>query len=108
MIFWSKVHLTLAEVTNYCITKMSAHIFCIERGLIEPEHVERERRKREKPGDGTEDEDLGNEGDETVSVDLPSDMVARLRVDLSVCQPTPNASTQESDSLIIQPLGRPR
>jgi hypothetical protein len=42
-----------------------------------------ERRRREREGIGTEDEDLGEEGD-TGTVDLPVDIVERLRVDLSV------------------------
>jgi hypothetical protein len=41
------------------------------------------RRRRAREGIGTEDEDLGEEGD-TGTVDLPADMVERLRVDLSV------------------------
>lgn len=56
-------------------------------GRIEPEHVKGEKRKREKAGIGTEDEDLGSEGNETGAVDLPKDMVERLRVDLSVWRP---------------------
>jgi hypothetical protein len=53
-------------------------------GRIEQEHVKGEKRKREKAGIGTEDEDLGQEEDGTGTVDLPSDMVEKLRVDLSV------------------------
>lgn len=53
-------------------------------GRIEPEQVNAERRSREAAGIGTEDEDLGVEGNDTGTVDLPEDMVARLRVDLSV------------------------
>ena len=56
-------------------------------GRIEPEHVKGEKRKREKAGIGTEDEDLGDEGENTGAVDLPKDMVERLRVDLSVFRP---------------------
>ncbi|NQV23505.1 MAG: hypothetical protein HQ518_03965 [Rhodopirellula sp.] len=56
-------------------------------GRIEMEHVKGEKRSRQKAGIGTEDEDLGEEGDNTGSVDLPRDMVDRLRVDLSVWQP---------------------
>jgi len=58
-------------------------------GRIELEHVKGEKRKREKAGIGTEDEDLGEEGDDTGAVDLPNDMVERLRVDLSVWKPVP-------------------
>ncbi len=53
-------------------------------GRIELEHVKSEKRKREKAGIGTKDEDLGQERDDTGAVDLPKDMVERLRVDLSV------------------------
>ena len=58
-------------------------------GRIELEHVKGEKRKREKAGIGTEDEDLGQESDDTGAVDLPKDMVERLRVDLSVWKPRP-------------------
>lgn len=53
-------------------------------GRIVLEHVKAEKRKREKAGIGTEDEDLGDEGEATGAIDLPKDMVERLRVDLSV------------------------
>ena len=53
-------------------------------GRIEQEQVKLEKRTREKAGIGTEDEDLGLEDDETGNVDIPKDMVLRLRVDLSV------------------------
>ncbi len=53
-------------------------------GRIELEHINSEKRKREKAGIGTEDEDLGEENNDTGAVDLPKDMVQRLRVDLSV------------------------
>jgi hypothetical protein len=71
-----------------------AHLFEVALGgdmrveaRIGPEHVKREKQKREKAGIGTEDEDLGIEGDDTGAVDLPKDMVERLRVDLSVWKP---------------------
>jgi len=50
-------------------------------GRIEPEHVQAEKGSREVTGIGTEDEYLGVEGNDTGTVDLPEDMVARLRVD---------------------------
>jgi hypothetical protein len=53
-------------------------------GRIEPEHALSEHRRREKLGIGTDDEDIGDETEETGLVDLPSDMIERLRVDLSV------------------------
>ena len=56
-------------------------------GRIDPEQAASERRRREKLGIGTEDEDIGHETEETGVVDLPSDMVERLRVDLSVWKP---------------------
>jgi hypothetical protein len=53
-------------------------------GRIDPENVISEKRQREKQGIGTEDEDIGEDTDETGVVNLPADMIARLRVDLSV------------------------
>ncbi len=53
-------------------------------GRIEPESVKGEKKKREKAGIGTDDEDLGSESEDTGAVDLPKDMVERLRVDLTV------------------------
>jgi hypothetical protein len=52
-------------------------------GRIEAEDRQAESKRRERLGIGTEDEDLGEEGN-TGTVDLPTDMVERLRVDLSV------------------------
>ncbi len=56
-------------------------------GRIEADRLAEEHRRREKLGIGTDDEDLGEEFDETGVVDLPTDMVQRLRVDLSVWKP---------------------
>jgi hypothetical protein len=56
-------------------------------GRIDPEQAASERRRREKLGIGTGDEDIGHETEETGVLDLPSDMVERLRVDLSVWKP---------------------
>jgi hypothetical protein len=53
-------------------------------GRIDPEQVDTEHRRREKLGIGTDDEDIGDESEETGAVDLPPDMIERLRVDLSV------------------------
>ncbi|MEX2215956.1 MAG: helicase-related protein [Phycisphaeraceae bacterium] len=53
-------------------------------GRIDPNHADSEHRRRQKMGIGTDDEDLGDDGDEVGSVDLPADMIQRLRVDLSV------------------------
>lgn len=53
-------------------------------GRIDPDHVEADQRRREKHGIGTEDEDIGDDAEEPVVVDPPTDMVKRLRVDLSV------------------------
>jgi hypothetical protein len=55
-------------------------------GRVDPEQARREKRSRDKQGIGTDDEDLGEEGDITGSVDLPRNMVDRLRVDLSIWQ----------------------
>lgn len=51
-------------------------------GRINPEHSE--HRTRETLGIGNDDEDLGEETDEAGVLDLPDDMLERLRVDLSV------------------------
>ena len=56
-------------------------------GRIDPEHVTSEHKVREKIDIGTDDEDIGVESDETGVVDLPTDMIERLRVDLSVWKP---------------------
>jgi hypothetical protein len=56
-------------------------------GRIDPEHVASEHKVREKLGIGTDDEDIGVESGETGVVDLPNDMIERLRVDLSVWKP---------------------
>lgn len=56
-------------------------------GRIDPDHVASEHRRREKLGIGTDDEDIGDETDETGVVDLPPDMIERLRVDLAVWKP---------------------
>jgi len=53
-------------------------------GRIDPERVASEHRQREKLGIGTEDEDIGEEAEDTAVVDLPGDMVDRLRVNLAV------------------------
>jgi superfamily II DNA or RNA helicase len=53
-------------------------------GRIDPENVVSVQREREKQGIGTEDEDIGEDAEETGVVDLPADMIERLRVDLSV------------------------
>ena len=68
-------------------------------GRIEPEQVKSEKKQREKAGIGTEDEDLGSDTEDTGAVDLPKDMVERLRVDLSVwkkqsCATTDSRNTQ--------------
>ena len=57
-------------------------------GRIDPEHVAAEHRRREALGIGTDDEDIGDESEETGVVDLPADMIERLRVDLSVWKPS--------------------
>jgi hypothetical protein len=54
---------------------------------IDPERVTSEEERREKLGIGTADEDLGDESHEAGTVDLPADMIERLRVDLSVWKP---------------------
>src|ERR1019366_4309379 len=54
---------------------------------IDPENAASVQRQREKQGIGSEDEDIGEDTEETGVVDLPADMVERLRVDLSVRKP---------------------
>jgi hypothetical protein len=56
-------------------------------GRIQADQVKGEKQKREKAGIGTEDEDLGEEGNDTGAVDLPQNMIERLRVDLAVWNP---------------------
>jgi superfamily II DNA/RNA helicase len=53
-------------------------------GRVDAEEVAKQRPVREKSGIGTEDEDLGEEGEETGKVKLPVSMVERLRIDLSI------------------------
>ena len=55
-------------------------------GRIEPEDVAAERQRRRKLGIGTDDEDLGKDGD-TGTIPLPANMVERLRVNLCVWKP---------------------
>jgi hypothetical protein len=57
-------------------------------GRIDPEHDASERRRRETLGIGTDNEDIGDDTDEAGVVDLPPDMIERLRVDLSVWKPS--------------------
>jgi superfamily II DNA/RNA helicase len=56
-------------------------------GRIDAEHVASEQRKRKTLGIGTDQEDIGDENDVTGMVDLPTDMIEQLRVDLSVWKP---------------------
>jgi len=72
-------------------------------GRIELEQVDAEKRRREKAGIGTEDEDLGDEGDNTGAIGLPKDMVERLRVDLSVWKPRPPVSCGEASTTTTFP-----
>ena len=58
-------------------------------GVRARRHAAAEHRTREIQGIGTEDEDIGEMSDETCAVDLPAEMIERLRVDLSVWKPTP-------------------
>jgi hypothetical protein len=53
-------------------------------GRIDPDQIAGEHRRREKAGIGTDDEDIGEETDDVSVVDIPEDMLRRLRVDLSV------------------------
>jgi hypothetical protein len=53
-------------------------------GRIDPEHVFSERRRRKQLGIGTDDEDIGDETEESAVINIPADMIGRLRVDLAV------------------------
>jgi superfamily II DNA/RNA helicase len=55
-------------------------------GRIDSDDLDQERRRREKLGIGTDDEDLGEDG-ATGTVDLPASMVEQLRIDLSIWKP---------------------
>lgn len=54
---------------------------------IDAEPLASEQKRREELGIGTDDEDIGEESDEAGTVDLPANMIERLRVDLSVWKP---------------------
>jgi superfamily II DNA/RNA helicase len=56
-------------------------------GRLSDSEVEREAASRQAAGIGTNDEDLGEEGD-SGAIELPASMVERLRVELSVRQPS--------------------
>jgi hypothetical protein len=53
-------------------------------GCIDPMLLVSQDQRRENLGIGNDDEDIGEETGETGVLDLPKDMVERLRVDLSV------------------------
>lgn len=53
-------------------------------GRIDPDQAASNHKANEKFGIGTDDEDLGSDSEETGVVNLPPDMVDRLRIDLSV------------------------
>jgi hypothetical protein len=57
-------------------------------GRADPDHADSTSHRRETQGIGADDEDLGEEAEATGAVDLPPDMMARLRVDLSVWKPS--------------------
>lgn len=67
---------------------------CVE-GRIDPAQADAEKKLREKLGIGTEDEDLGAVSEESGVIDLPADMVERLRVDLSVWRPVGERSCND-------------
>lgn len=72
-------------------------------GRIDPEHAVSEHRRREKLGIGTDDEDIGDETEETGVVDLPTDMIERLRVDLSVWKP-PGENQLRANTYFTHPV----
>lgn len=53
-------------------------------GRIDPDDERAEAHRRSDEGIGTENEDLGSEETDGGGLELPSDMVDKLRVDLSV------------------------
>lgn len=53
-------------------------------GRIDPDQAANVHKEREQLGIGTDDEDLGEDSDTTGVVNLPTDMIERLRVDLSI------------------------
>jgi len=57
-------------------------------GRIDPDDEKAEAYRRSDEGIGTENEDLGSEEAEGGGLELPSDMVDKLRVDLSVWRPS--------------------
>jgi hypothetical protein len=85
-----KLSLSFLKVTDASVKDLSELKNLEEIGLsftqVTPEG-DSEHRRREKLGIGTDDEDIGGESDETGVVDLPPDMVERLRVDLAVWKP---------------------
>jgi len=56
-------------------------------GRIDAERVDLESKSREKLAIGIDDEDIGVESKEAGMADLPTDMIERLRIDLSVWKP---------------------
>jgi hypothetical protein len=58
-------------------------------GKVEPDCAANAHKEREQLGIGTDDEDLGEESDATGVVDLPTDMIERLRIDLSIWKANP-------------------
>jgi hypothetical protein len=62
-------------------------------GRIDPAEIEADRRRRIRLGIGTEDEDLGEPGTEGGAIELPEDMINRLRVDLAVWKPRDSAQS---------------
>jgi hypothetical protein len=58
-------------------------------GKIDSDYAANVHKERERLGIGTDDEDLGEESDATGVVNLPTDMIERLRVDLSIWKATP-------------------
>jgi superfamily II DNA or RNA helicase len=69
-------------------------------GRIDPEHVDADHRRRKALGIGTDDEDIGEESSETGVVDLPADMIERLRVDLSVWKLRAGSRASPNESLL--------
>jgi hypothetical protein len=56
-------------------------------GRVDPDQAASNHKANEKFGIGTDDEDLGSDSEETGVVNLPPDMVDRLRIDLSIWKP---------------------
>jgi hypothetical protein len=54
---------------------------------LDQRQAQRERQRRERLGIGSGEEDLGEPAEQTATLELPQDMVERLRINLSIWKP---------------------